>query len=130
MPVALVTGGNRGIGLEICRQLAARGYRVLLSARDPTKAEMSARTIEGNVQPLALDVTDAQSIANAKADASRRFGRVDVLVNNAAVLLDENRELFDVATTMFRTTMETNVIGAIAVSQAFVPDMVERRFGR
>jgi NAD(P)-dependent dehydrogenase (short-subunit alcohol dehydrogenase family) len=130
MPVALVTGGNRGIGLEVCRQLAARGYRVLLSARDAAKADASARTLEGNVQPLALDVTDPASVERAKADALKRFGRVDVLVNNAAVLLDENRELFDVSIDQFRTTMDTNVLGAIAVSEAFVPGMVARRFGR
>jgi NAD(P)-dependent dehydrogenase (short-subunit alcohol dehydrogenase family) len=130
MPVALVTGGNRGIGLEVCRQLAGRGYRVLLSARDFAKADASARTLDGNVQPLALDVTDAASIARAKADALDRFGRVDVLVNNAAVLLDENRNLFDISTDRFRTTMETNVLGAIGVSAAFVPGMIGRRFGR
>src|SRR5262249_25894435 len=90
----------------------------------------SARTLEGNVQPLALDVTDAASVARAKADAIKRFGRVDVLVNNAAVLLDANRELFDIPGDLFRTTMETNVLGAIATSAAFVPGMIERRFGR
>jgi NAD(P)-dependent dehydrogenase (short-subunit alcohol dehydrogenase family) len=130
MPVALVTGGNRGIGLEVCRQLAARGYRVLLSARDAAKADASARTLDGNVQPLGLDVTDGASVAHAKADAIKRFGRVDVLVNNAAVLVDENRELFDIPIELFRTAMETNVLGAIAVSAAFVPGMVERHFGR
>ena len=130
MPVALVTGANRGIGLEVCRQLAARGYRVLLSARDPIQADLAAHTIAGNVHPLVLDVTDAASIARAGADAVERFGRVDVLVNNAAILVDENSELFDISIDAFRASMETNVLGAIAVCQAFVPGMIERRFGR
>lgn len=130
MPVALVTGANRGIGLEVCRQLAARGYRVIVSARDAEKAEAAARTIDGNIQAIALDVTDAASIQRAYEDAMRRHNRVDVLINNAAVLLEENDELFKVPIAAFRETLETNVLGAIAVAQAFVPGMVAHRFGR
>jgi NAD(P)-dependent dehydrogenase (short-subunit alcohol dehydrogenase family) len=130
MPVALVTGANRGIGLEVCRQLAARGYRVIVSARDLAKAEAAARTVDGNVQHIAIDVTSPDSIARARTAIIDRFGRVDVLVNNAAVLLAENDDTFEISMEDFRTSMETNVLGAIAVSQAFVPDMVKRRFGR
>jgi NAD(P)-dependent dehydrogenase (short-subunit alcohol dehydrogenase family) len=130
MPVALVTGANRGIGLEVCRQLASRGYRVIIAARDQVKGEEVARTVEGNVQAIRLDVTDPQSIQQAQAEAIERFGRVDVLINNAAVLLDENQELLGVPIDVFRKTLETNVVGAIAVSQAFVPAMISRHFGR
>ncbi len=130
MPVALVTGANRGIGLEVCRQLAARGYRVLLAARDFQKGDAAARTIAGNVQPLELDVTDAKSVERAKDEAIQKAGRVDVLVNNAGVLIGENDDLFATSIDTFRKTLETNLIGAVAVSQAFVPAMITRRFGR
>jgi NAD(P)-dependent dehydrogenase (short-subunit alcohol dehydrogenase family) len=130
MPVALVTGANRGIGLEVCRQLSARGYRVLVSARTLEKAQSGARQVSGNVHPLVIDVTQPESISVAHAEALERFGRVDVLVNNAGVLLNENMSLLDVPLSDFRETLDTNVVGAIAVSQEFVPGMVARRFGR
>jgi NAD(P)-dependent dehydrogenase (short-subunit alcohol dehydrogenase family) len=130
MPVALVTGANRGIGLEVCRQLAARGYRVIVSARTLQKAESGARLVHGNVHPMAIDVTNPESISVAHAEALERFGRIDVLVNNAAVLLNESTTLMEVVISDFRATLETNVIGAIAVSQEFVPGMIARRFGR
>src|SRR5215475_13664258 len=130
MPVALVTGANRGIGLEVCRQLAARGYRVLLAARDFQKGDIAAHTVAGNVQALELDVTNAQSVERAKNEAIQKAGRVDVLVNNAGVLIGENEDLFATSIDTFRKTLETNLIGAIAVSQAFVPAMITRRFGR
>ena len=79
--VALVTGANRGIGLEVCRQLAARGHTVLLGSRDLGKGEEAARGIEGDVHPIALDVADPDAPARAVREAQQRFGRVDVLVN-------------------------------------------------
>jgi NAD(P)-dependent dehydrogenase (short-subunit alcohol dehydrogenase family) len=130
MPVALVTGANRGLGLEVARQLAGRGYRVIVSARTLEKAQSGARQIPGNVHAVAIDVTKQESISVAHAEALERFGRVDVLVNNAAVLLNETTPLMDVPVSDFRDTLETNLIGAVAVSQEFVPGMVARRFGR
>jgi NAD(P)-dependent dehydrogenase (short-subunit alcohol dehydrogenase family) len=130
MPVALVTGANRGLGLEVCRQLAARGYRIIVTARTLEKAQSGARQIQGNVHAIALDVGKPESISVAHAEALERFGRVAVLVNNAAVLLNENMTLMDVPISDFHETLQTNVIGAIAVSQEFVPGMVARRFGR
>jgi NAD(P)-dependent dehydrogenase (short-subunit alcohol dehydrogenase family) len=130
MPVALVTGANRGLGLEGCRQLAARGYRVNVNARTLERAQSGARQIQGNVYAITIDVANPESISVAHAEALERFGRVDVLVNNAAVLLNENTTLMDVPISDFHETLQTNVIGAIAVSQEFVPGMVARRFGR
>ena len=130
MPVALVTGANRGLGLEVCRQLAARGYRVIVTARTLEKAQSGARQIQGNVHAIAVDVAKPESISVAHAEALERFGRVDVLVNNAAVLLNENMTLMDVPISDFYETLQTNVLGAITVSQQFVPGMVARRFGR
>jgi NAD(P)-dependent dehydrogenase (short-subunit alcohol dehydrogenase family) len=127
---ALVTGANRGIGLEVARQLATRGLRVIVSARDGDAASVAARTIGREAHPVQLDVTDAGSIVRARQDIGKRFGGVDVLVNNAAILVAENGELFDIPIEDFRRTFETNVLGAIAVSQAFVPGMVDRQYGR
>jgi NAD(P)-dependent dehydrogenase (short-subunit alcohol dehydrogenase family) len=130
----LVTGANRGIGLEVCRQLAARGFQIVLTARDPRKAEAAARTIRaagaGSVTAAALDVTDEASIRAVAADLAARALHVDVLVNNAAILLGEDEGMLETPIADLRATFATNVIGAIAVSQAFVPGMIERGYGR
>ena len=126
----LVTGGNRGIGLEVCRQLAGRGLQVLLSSRDADAAATAARAIGLDVQAIQLDVSSAVSIDYAKTDIDKRFGGVDVLVNNAAIMLNEYDSLFDTPLDNLRRTFETNVFGAVAVSQAFVPGMVDRGYGR
>jgi NAD(P)-dependent dehydrogenase (short-subunit alcohol dehydrogenase family) len=123
---ALVTGANRGIGLEVCRQLAALGYRVMLTARDLSKAEAAAASLasSGDVVAAQLNVTHADSIAALAAEP------VDVLVNNAAILVDEDEDLLDLSAENLRATLETNLFAPIAVSQAFVPGMVARRYGR
>jgi NAD(P)-dependent dehydrogenase (short-subunit alcohol dehydrogenase family) len=127
---ALVTGGNRGIGLEVCRQLAGRGLQVLLSARDLDAAATAARAIGPAVHAIQLDVTSAVSIDRAKTDIDKRLGGVDVLVNNAAILLNEYDSLIDTPLDNLRRTFETNVLGAVAVSHAFVPGMIDRGYGR
>jgi NAD(P)-dependent dehydrogenase (short-subunit alcohol dehydrogenase family) len=127
---ALVTGGNRGIGLEVCRQLAGRGLQVLLSARDPDAAATVARAIGPDVHTIQLDVISAVSIDRAKNDIDKRFGGVDVLVNNAAILLNEYDSLIETPLDNLRQTFETNVLGAVAVSRAFVPGMINRGYGR
>ncbi|HEY2149263.1 MAG TPA: SDR family oxidoreductase [Vicinamibacterales bacterium] len=132
--VALVTGANRGIGLEVCRQLAARGFHVVLTARNEEDAERAGSTIHaagtGSVIPARLDVTDAGSIRELADDLSGRSLTVDVLVNNAGILLNEDDGALEMTVRDVRATLETNVIGAIAVSQAFVPGMIERGYGR
>ena len=129
---ALVTGANRGIGLEVCRQLASKGYRVILTARSRSKAEQAARAVAsiGGVEAIALDVTDAASIATAAGEIEDRIGPVDVLVNNAAILVAERKGVIGTTLDEFRETFDTNVLGVIAVCQAFVPGMVRRKRGR
>jgi NAD(P)-dependent dehydrogenase (short-subunit alcohol dehydrogenase family) len=124
--VALVTGANRGIGLEVCRQLAALGYRVLLTARDGSKAQAAVQSIQSSSDIVAaqLDVTDPASIRALAGEP------VDVLVNNAGILVHDDTELLDVPADKLRETFETNVFAPIAVSQAFVPGMIARRYGR
>ena len=129
---ALVTGANRGIGLEVCRQLAAKGYRVVLTARSRPKAAQAARTLaaHGAVEAVALDVTDSSSVVHAAREVEDRVGHVDVLINNAAILVAERKGVLGTTLDEFRETFETNVLGVISVCQAFVPGMVRRKRGR
>ena len=88
--VALVTGGNRGIGFEVSRQLAERGFVVLLTAREESKATAAAKKLEkdGTVEAIALDVVDPRSIEKATAEVSRRYDHLDLLINNAGINYD------------------------------------------
>jgi NAD(P)-dependent dehydrogenase (short-subunit alcohol dehydrogenase family) len=131
--VALVTGAYRGIGLEVARQLARLGFNVVLTARDPRKAEAAADALtkEGlGVVPFPLDVTDGQSVEAAARFVEGRFGRLDVLVNNAAILYDswQRAEKADLDTV--REAFETNTLGAWRVAQAFIPLLRESGHGR
>src|SRR5262245_8218670 len=126
---ALVTGANRGIGLEVCRRLAGAGFRVVLSGRDRRSTEKAAadlRNANADVLPAVMDVTDAGSIAACARDVQERYDGVDVLVNNAAVLVAEDQDVLQTSIDDFRRTFEANVFGAIAVAQAFVPRMIAR----
>ncbi|MBA2637968.1 MAG: SDR family oxidoreductase [Solirubrobacterales bacterium] len=132
--VALVTGANRGIGLEVALQLADQGLEVVLTARDVAKARQGAERAweEGfdDVHPRALDVTDDASVARLAEGLEREFGGVDVLVNNAGIALDLGRPTLPVDMRTLRATMETNCFGAWRVASAFVPAMRRRGFGR
>src|SRR5262249_15452572 len=105
--VALVTGGNRGIGFEVCRQLVERGFTVVLTARDADKAKAAAAKIKrlGYVEPAVLDVSDARSIKDAASEISKRYGRLDVLINNAGINYDtwETAENADIDGTVMQT---------------------------
>jgi NAD(P)-dependent dehydrogenase (short-subunit alcohol dehydrogenase family) len=124
--IALVTGANRGIGLEVCRELAARGLRVMLTARDLSKAQEAARSVRssGDIVAARLDVTDPVSIRALAGE------HVDVLVNNAGILVDEDERVLDLTAEDLRATFETNVFAPIAVCQRLVPGMVARGYGR
>jgi NAD(P)-dependent dehydrogenase (short-subunit alcohol dehydrogenase family) len=128
--IALVTGANRGIGFEVARQLAVRGLRLIVGARSAQDGAAAAAALGGDVHPVQLDVTDAASIDRARAAIERELGAVDVLINNAAILLDEGVDLLETTLDDVRETFETNVFGALRVSQAFVPGMTDRGYGR
>ena len=115
--VALVAGANRGIGLEVCRQLAQRGYEVLLGARDPAKGARAARQLGDGITAVALDVADAESVRAAAAG----LDRLDVLVNNAAILYDTWQRGLDADLDQVREAFETNLLGAWRVTQAVLP---------
>jgi NAD(P)-dependent dehydrogenase (short-subunit alcohol dehydrogenase family) len=132
--VAVVTGANRGIGLEIVRQLARQGLRVVLTARDAAKGEAARARLaaEGlDVAFCALDVRDAGQVRAAAVWVEARFGRLDVLVNNAGVLPDpKSARAATVDPDVVRDALETNVIGALAVTQACLPLMRKNGYGR
>jgi NAD(P)-dependent dehydrogenase (short-subunit alcohol dehydrogenase family) len=127
---ALVTGGARGIGLEIGRQLADRGLRVLVGARRRAAAEEACRAIGRAALPLALDVTSAKSVTEAVREARELTGGIDVLVNNAGVSLDGELRAPYVDEDLLRSTLDTNLTGAWRVAEAVVPGMVEAGYGR
>jgi NAD(P)-dependent dehydrogenase (short-subunit alcohol dehydrogenase family) len=103
MPTALVTGANRGIGLEVARQLAARGHTVLAGARDPS----AVPPLDGDVRPVRLDVTDETSIAAVRGELES----LDVLVNNAAIHYDTWQRVLTADLDVVREALETNTLG-------------------
>jgi NAD(P)-dependent dehydrogenase (short-subunit alcohol dehydrogenase family) len=127
----LVSGGNRGLGLEVCRQLARLGHRVLLGARDPARGERAARELRVrdrlDVAVVPLDVADPESVARAARDHA---GRIDILVNNAGVALDAGRRPLELDEAVLRATLEVNLLGAFRLCQAFLPGMAARGWGR
>ena len=132
--VALVTGANRGLGLETSRQLLAKGLTVVMAGRDVDALDRARSGLD--VKALAravvvpMDVVDAKSIAAAHAIVREQVGAVDVLVNNAAVLLFENEDVLSIPPSGYRDTFATNVFGVIEVCRAFVPNMAQRGYGR
>jgi NAD(P)-dependent dehydrogenase (short-subunit alcohol dehydrogenase family) len=116
--VALVTGSSRGIGFEVAMQLAARGYRVIVTSRDQKAAAAAATKIGPDAIAHALDTSDESSIGELAAWIARDIGQVDVVVNNAAILLDEGGSILDTSAETFETTMRTNALGPLLVTQS------------
>jgi NAD(P)-dependent dehydrogenase (short-subunit alcohol dehydrogenase family) len=131
--LALVTGANRGIGLEVSRQLAQQGYTVLLGARDHIKGAQAAQLLLGeglDVRFVHLDVADQVSLDRAQAEIEREFGQLDVLVNNAAILYDTWQHAATADLDVVREALETNTLGAWRMCQAFLPLLRRSRQGR
>ena len=133
--VALVTGGNRGIGLEIGRQLSRLGHRVVLAARDGRRADEAARSLDGwssgDVAGVRMDVTQDESVRSAFERAVTLFGTVDVLVNNAGIAIDGPQHRASAPDlSKVRATLETNLFGAWRCAAEAVPLMRARGYGR
>ena len=131
--VAVVTGANRGIGLEVVRQLARRGMRVVLGSRDLEKGEAAARSLSlegGTVFPHQLDVTDQLSIDRLLRDVTADIGQLDVLVNNAGILYDTWQQGLTADLNVVHTALETNLFGAWRMCQTFLPLLRKSHAGR
>ena len=131
--IALVTGGNRGIGLEVCRQLANLGIRVILGSRDAGKGEAAAGDLKASglsVEPRQLDVASVQSIRECMNWIRNDVGRLDILVNNAGVMLEDADDDPLEELEIIRDTMQINVYGALLLSRLSIPIMKSRRYGR
>jgi len=124
MTVTLVTGANRGIGREVCRQLGARGHQVLLGARSPEAAERAATEV--GATPLHLDVTSADDIERAASG----IGQLDVLVNNAAIAYDTWQRASTADLSVVREAAETNLYGPWRLTQALLPLLRRSPHGR
>ena len=121
---ALITGANKGIGKEIARQLARRGFAVFIGARDMVKGREAAEELcrEGyEATFIQLDVTDPVSVKNATGTFSQKASHLDVLVNNAAALGDHGEDIVKLNAEMLDRTLKTNVNGPILVTQDFLP---------
>jgi NAD(P)-dependent dehydrogenase (short-subunit alcohol dehydrogenase family) len=132
-PVAVVSGANRGIGLETSRQLAGRGFDVVLGSRDIAKGERAAAGIDatdGRVLVKQLDVAEPESVRRLAEDVGRELGRVDVLVNNAAILYDTWARGIDADLTEVAEAIEVNLLGAWRMAEAFIPLLRRSDHGR
>jgi NAD(P)-dependent dehydrogenase (short-subunit alcohol dehydrogenase family) len=133
--VALVTGSNRGIGFEIAKQLSMKKIEVILTSRDSANGDAAARKIARDgvkkVVAMQLDVSNQFSVDNLLDKVEKTFGRLDILVNNAAILIDKSNAVASNADLeVVKTTLETNLIGPWHMCKAFIPLMKKNGFGR
>jgi NAD(P)-dependent dehydrogenase (short-subunit alcohol dehydrogenase family) len=122
--IAVVTGANKGIGFEVARDLARKGFHVFLGARDEKAGRAAEEKLrkDGEVTFLKIDIANLDSsIKRAAQEFSRQADHLDTLVNNAGILLDDDKDVLTITPEIFETTLRTNTLGPLLVSQAFVP---------
>jgi len=129
---ALVTGANKGIGFEVVRELARLGLRVFVGARNARAGRAAAEKLggEGEIIFLEIDVSNEKSIRAAAEEFSRQSDRLDVLVNNAGILLDDDKSALTITPELFETTLRTNTLGPWLVARAFAPLLKKSRAPR
>jgi NAD(P)-dependent dehydrogenase (short-subunit alcohol dehydrogenase family) len=131
--IAVVTGANKGIGFEICRQLAQKGIKVILTARDEQKGKQAKdRLLKEGLDVLfqQMDVTDEGSIRQAADFVMNTFGKLDILVNNAGIGTDRDNPVLNVNIEQIKRILETNTFGPLRVCKAFIPIMLKNNSGR
>lgn len=131
--IAVVTGANRGIGLEICRQLAQKGVKVILTARNEEKGGNAKEKLQNeglDVVFCQMDVTSEESVQQAADYIRGNFGKLDILVNNAGIGVDRDNPGLHVNIDRIKEILETNTFGPLRVSRAFTPIMIENNHGR
>jgi NAD(P)-dependent dehydrogenase (short-subunit alcohol dehydrogenase family) len=132
-PIIAVSGGNRGIGFEICRQLAERGAQVVLTARKPEAGEQAVKKLAAKNLPARfhpLNVTGPESIAAFRDFLEGAFGHLDVLINNAGIISDEEASGLEVKLSTVRATLETNTLAPLRLAQTLAPLLKRSRAGR
>ncbi|HEY9783374.1 MAG TPA: SDR family oxidoreductase [Leptolyngbyaceae cyanobacterium] len=130
--IALITGANKGIGLEIARQLGTQGITVLIGARDEKRGSVAAEKLQAeniDAHAVQLDVTNQQSIDAAAKHIQSEFGKLDILVNNAGIAID-NAPPSQLDMEILRRTYETNFFGVFAVTKAMLPLLHKSQAGR
>jgi NAD(P)-dependent dehydrogenase (short-subunit alcohol dehydrogenase family) len=128
--VALVSGGNRGIGLEVCRQLAGRGITVVMGSRDAEQGRAAAAELPDGVVVHQLDVADPESVGRLAHSVQEEFGRLDILVNNAAISNDEGQRGVDADLDRVKEALEANLLGAWRLCEVAIPMMRRNGYGR
>ena len=120
----MITGANKGIGHEVARQLAAKGFHVFVGARNAKAGRKAAEEIAkkgGKATFLKIDVADNDSVTTAAREVSNVENRLDVLVNNAGIIVDGDDAILEISNDLFRKTVETNTLGPLRVTRAFAP---------
>ncbi len=133
MKTALVTGANRGIGYEVARQLAARGFHVFIGARNRGAGRAAAEAIAksgGRATFLKIDVADNANVTAAAREFSKGADHLDVLVNNAGIIVDGDVAVLEISDELLRRTLETNTLGALRVTRAFAPLLAKSKAPR
>ncbi|NVK54463.1 MAG: SDR family NAD(P)-dependent oxidoreductase [Alteromonadaceae bacterium] len=127
-PIAMVTGGNRGIGLEIVKGLLKLGYKVLLVGRDEDTAEQAAESLIGDVHPIVMDLSNSSTISDGVVQAQAVFGDIDILVNNAGVMFDE--DITELSEADLQTAFDVHVKAPAVLTKTLLPTMIENNYGR
>src|SRR4030095_14373793 len=128
--IALVTGANKGIGFEVARQIAGKRFRVFLGARTEKAGREAAKRVVHRAAFLKMDVSDPQSISKAAGELAKAVDHLDVLVNNAGIIVDDDDVILKTNPQQFETTMRTNALGPLLVAQAFQPMLAKASAAR
>ncbi len=131
--IALITGANRGIGFEICKQLAQKKIKVILTARDEAQGKAAVQKLvkEGlDAVFYQLNVSDSTSIKSLADYVLKEFGRLDILINNAGIFIDQGKLAQNVELDIVRKTLEINLLGPLSLCQTFIPLMKKHNYGR